>query len=179
MAAWLERQLDGPEPERMEKLKLFYAAGSEPSEPSEHLTEASAEQYFAQFKPEPMKKLIAEYRGLIDRTQSAAGKPWKVGRPEVDALLEAAKHSEFLLIRQSYPPLANVYDTEFVLVTMRTMLDAALEYGAQIDAAKAAAYHDAFEGKPLRLVKSADGTLVLSAADQHPTGKPIELKLGK
>ena len=176
-AAWLERQSDRPEPERMEMQKLLYTGMG--CEPSGQLPQASAEQYFAQFKPEPMKKLVSEYRGLIERTQSAAGKPWKVGRPEVDALLEAAKHSEFILIRQSYPPLAGVYDREFLLVTLRTMLDAALEHGAQIDEAKAATYQDAFEGKPLRLEKSADGTLGLSAAEQHPGGKPIELKLGK
>jgi len=176
IATWLERQLDRPEPERSEKLKLFYSLGCVPTE---SLSQADAEKFHGQFKPEPMKKLLAEYRGLIDRTQRAAGKPWKEGRPELDALGETAKHSEYILIRQSYLPLAKVYDKEFMLVTMRTMLDAALQYGAQIDETKAATYQDAFEGKPLRLVKSTDGTLRLAAVEQHPAGKPIELKLGK
>ena len=177
MAAWLERQLDGPEPERRKMLELLYTEMG--CKPSGQLTQASAEQYFLQFKPEPMKKLIAEYRDLIERTQRAAGKPWKVGRPDVDVLKEGAKNSEFILIRQSYPPLADIYDREYQLVTMRTMLHAALECGAQIDEAKAAAYQDAFEGNPLRLQKSADGALVLAAAEQHPAGKPIALNLGK
>ena len=173
---WLERQLDRPEPEKSEKLKLLWSLSSGPSEP---LSEADREKFLAQFKPGPMKKFIAEDRGLINRTASSAGKPWKEGRPELDALQEAAKHSEFFLIRQSYPALATVYDREFVLVTLRTMLDAALEYGAQIDESKAATYQDAFEGKPLRLAKSAEGTLRLEAVEQHPAGKPVELKLGK
>ena len=175
-ADWLERQLDLPEPERGEKLKLLYSMGCGPSE---NLSQADGEKYLGQFKPEPMKKLIAEYRALNDRTQRAACNPWKVGRPELDALLDAAKKSEFIIIRQSYPALASVFDKEFVLRTMRTMLDAALQYGAQIDEAKAATYQDAFEGKPLRLERSTDGTLSLVGAEKHPAGKLIELKLGK
>ena len=174
IVSWIERQLDCPEPERSEKLKSLFSLGGMGSEV---ISREASEKFLSQFQPEPMKKLIAEYRALNDRTQRAACNPWKVGRPELDALLDAAKKSEFIIIRQSYPRVANVYDKEFALATMRTMLDAALQYGAQIDEAKAATYQDAFEGKPLRLEKSADGTLRLVAAEQHPAGKPVELKL--
>ena len=160
-AAWLEHQLDCPEPQRSEKLKLF---GTLDYVSAQSLSHEDAEKFLGQFKPEPLKKLIAEFRGLIDKTQRAAGKPWKEGRPELDALQEAAKHSEFILIRQGYAPLARVYDREFELVTIGTMLDAALQYGSQIDETKAATYQDAFDGKPLRLKKSTDGMLGLAAA---------------
>jgi len=172
--AWLEHYLDLPEPQRSEKVKFLSSGISDKS-----LSQADFDEILGEFKPELLKRGAAEFRELMARTQRVFGKPWKEGRAELDALQEAAKHSEFILIRFSYPAVTNVYDREFALVTMRTMLDAALDYGAQIDATKAATYRDAFEGKPLRLEKSADGTLGLAAADQHPAGKPIELKLGK
>jgi hypothetical protein len=176
IASWLERQSGRSGLQRKEKLELLF--GSE-GESSPALSKADCEKFLEQFNPESMKRLVAEYRSLMDRAASAVAKPWKEGHPELERIQDDAIHSEFMLIRQAFPAMANIYDKEFANMTLRTMLDAALKEGPGIDATKAAVYRDAFEEKPLILEKSTDGSIRLTAAGQHPPGKPIELTLRK
>jgi hypothetical protein len=166
---WMERLNQLKEPQRTEKLEeVFNMAGGE-----------EKEKFSALMVPETLRKELVANREFHTRTEAAFGKPWKQGKAELDAIEKDIQQSEFALVKMILPAGANSYDKGFVVATLRTMLDAALEHGAQLDEAHAATYRDAFEAQPLRLQKSADGALTLVAAEPHPKGKIIHLKLGK
>jgi hypothetical protein len=76
-------------------------------------------------------------------------------------------------------PTGNLNAKQFEVATLRTMLDAALQYGPKLDEAAAAGFKDAFDGEPLVLKKGDDGGLTLTTARQYRKGKDIELKLGQ
>jgi hypothetical protein len=129
--------------------------------------------------PEKVHEAIAEWRSLQSRTEAALGLPYPRASAEIKPLVEEAMHSPYLLIRGNYPPTVKVADKQYFVATLRTMLEAALEHGPQLDEAVAANYHDAFVGEPLRLQKGKDGTLSMLAAGQHPAGSEVSLQLGK
>ena len=104
---------------------------------------------------------------------------WTQGDAEIKALTDEAVHSPHYLIRNFIPATLGVAEKGFVLTTLHTMLDAALQHGPQLDEAAAVTYRDTLEGEPLRVQKSKDGTLTLLAAQQHPAGKELSLQLGK
>jgi hypothetical protein len=169
LTEWFERINELPEPQRTEKLKeVFGMAGSE-----------EKEKFSALMVPETLRQELAAVREFHTRTEAAFGKPWNEGKPELDAIDKDLQQSGFTLAKMALPASAAFYEKTFVIATRRTMLDAALEHGAPLDEARAASYRDAFEGKPLRLEKSGDGELSLVAAEPHPKGKEIRLKLGK
>ena len=132
----------------------------------------------AQFTPDRMKVSVAELRSLQSRTEVALGKPWTQSEPTLKALAEEATHSPNLLVRAAYPVMTNAAAKQYAIATLRTMLDAALAHGAQLDEATATTYHDAFEGEPLHLKKADDGSLSL-ATSHLPAGKDLSLFLGK
>ncbi|EDY21197.1 hypothetical protein CfE428DRAFT_1490 [Chthoniobacter flavus Ellin428] len=125
------------------------------------------------------KTTIASWRDLQDRVAAAFGKPWSQAQPELKALTDEAARSPNLLVRIAFPTTTAVAEKNFILATLQTMLDAALQHGPQLDDAAAATYHDSLEGEPLRLQKDANGTMTLMAARQHPAGKDLSLQLGK
>lgn len=125
------------------------------------------------------KAAITAWRDLHGRIVTALGKPWPQAQPELKALTDEANNSPLVLVRIAFPATAAVTEKGYIVATLQTMLDAALQHGRQLDEAAAATYHDSLEGEPLRLQKDADGTLTLVAAKQHPTGKDLSLKFGK
>jgi len=167
---WMERLNQLAEPQRTKKLDEAFKmwAGNE-----------EKEKLSALMVPETLSRELAGFREFHMRTASAFGKPWQEGKPELDAIEKNVQQSVFILAKMTMPAGAACYDKTFVIATLRTMLDAALEHGAQLDEARAATYQDAFEGKPLRLQKSTDGAFSLIAAEKHPKGKDIKLKLGR
>jgi hypothetical protein len=133
----------------------------------------------AHVPPEKVHEAIAEWRSLQSRTEAALGLPYPQESIEIKPLVEEAMHSPYLLIRGNYPPTTKVADKQYFVATLRTMLDAALEHGLQLDEAALGAYRDAFEGEPLRMQKGKDGTLTVLAARQYPAGNEVSLQLGK
>ena len=120
-----------------------------------------------------------EWRGLQSRLEAAFGKPWAKSQAEIKALTDEAAHSPHLLLRLAFPASTGVLEKWFTVATLRTMLDAALQHGPQLDAAAAGAYRDALEGDPLQWKQGDNGTSTLAAAHPHPAGKDISLQLGK
>lgn len=172
---WMERINQLQEPERTKKLEeVFNMVGDDAKGAA-----AEKQRFAALMVPETLRQELAANRELHTRAVAAFGKPWKEGKPTLDAIDKDIQQSEFALVKMVMPASASCYDKGFVVTTLRTMLDAALAHGAQLDEASAATYRDAFEGQPLRLQKSADGALSLVAAEPHPKGKDIHLKLGK
>jgi hypothetical protein len=132
----------------------------------------------AELAPGALHEALAELRTLERRTATALGKPWPQAQPEIQKINDEASHSSHYLVRVSFPTITNVADKQYVIATLRTMLDAALEHGPQLNEAAAASYHDAFAGDPLQLQKN-DGTLTLTTAHEYRPGKNVSLKLGK
>ena len=125
------------------------------------------------------KSAITTWRDLQSRMATAFGKPWPQAQPELKTLTDEAASSPHVLIRIAFPTTTTVAEKDFIITTLHTMLDAALEHGPKLDEATAATYHDSLEGEPLRLQKDANGTLTLSTAREHPAGKDLSLKFGK
>lgn len=125
------------------------------------------------------KAAFAAWRDLQSRVVAAFGKPWAQAQPELKALTEEATNSPHVLVRIAFPTTTTVAEKSFILATLQTMLDAALQHGPQLDEPTAATYRDSLDGEPLQLSKDSNGTLTLSAARQHPAGKDLSLKLGK
>jgi len=140
---------------------------------------ADKEAMIAQLAPGALPATLTEWRDLQSRLEAALGKPWAQGQPEIKALTDEAVHSPRYLIRNYIPTVTSVSENAFILATLHTMLQAALQHGSQLDEAAAGAYRDALEGEPLRLQKGENGTLTLLAARQHPVGKNLSLQLGK
>lgn len=129
--------------------------------------------------PEEIKATIGTLRDLQGRMETASAKPWPEAQAELKALTDEADQSPHLLVKMTFSATNKVAEKGFMLATLRTMLDAALQHGPQLDETTAATYHDSLEGEPLRLQKESDGTLSLVAARQHPAGKDLSLKFGK
>jgi len=125
------------------------------------------------------KVAVDTWRDLQNRVDAAFGKPWPQAQPELKALSDEVANNSHLLVRIAFPTTLKVAERGFITATLRTMLDAALQHGAQLDETTAATYRDALEGEPLRLQKGANGTLTLTAAQQHPAGKELSLQFGK
>ncbi len=170
---WFERTSKLAEPQRAEKLRAVLGeSGTGDKGQQEELMRVVLD-------PEKLGKELTALREFHRRVETALAKPWKEAAQELDRIESDLKRSEFVLMKTLHSAVRSVFEQSFVIVTKRTMLEAALEHGAQLDEASAASFRDAFEGQPLRVSKSADGTLRLVAAEQHPKGKDIELKLGK
>ncbi|MDR3403111.1 MAG: hypothetical protein P4L99_11500 [Chthoniobacter sp.] len=169
---WLDTRFTvaGTSKEQIEEL-LKLMEGSDKTQDKEALR--------AQLTPEGVKAAVAELRAFQAHVQAALGEPW----PQCHAILKAedegAQHSTYYLVRSFVPVTVGVGDKQFSMATLHTMLDAALEHGAQLDEATAATYHDAFAGESLRWKKNADGTFTLQTAQQHPEGKDLALQFGK
>jgi hypothetical protein len=129
--------------------------------------------------PDTTKAALAAWRDMLARMTTALGKPWPQAQLELKALEDEAWHSSHVLVRVTVPSTMSVAEKGFTVATLRTMLDAALEHGPQLDEAAASTYHDSLEGEPLQLKKGDNGTLTLKAAHPHPAGKEISLQLGK
>ncbi|MEI9893519.1 MAG: hypothetical protein WDN28_06370 [Chthoniobacter sp.] len=133
----------------------------------------------AQLKPGAIKDAVTEMRALQVRAQAALGEPWPQCQAALKTIGDEALHSTHYLVRSNFPATVSIGEKQFSVATLHIMLDAALAHGPQLDEAAAATYHDAFGGDPLRLTKSAGGTLTLLTAQQHPVGKDLSLPLGK
>ena len=142
-------------------------------------TPLDKEALAAELTPAAVKAALPEMRSLQSRTEAVLGKPWVQSQPELEALDDEAAHSPHLLVRSGFPVVMPIAEKQFIVATLRIMLDAALEHGPQLDEAAAATYHDALEGDPLRLKKNDDGSLTLLASHQHPAKKDLSLQLGK
>jgi hypothetical protein len=132
----------------------------------------------AELAPGALHEALTELRALENRTETALGKPWSQAQPEIQKINDEAGHSSHYLVRVSFPAITNVAEKQYVIATLRTMLDAALKHGSQLDEATAASYHDSFAGDPLQLQKN-DGTLTLATAHEYRPGKNVSLKFGK
>jgi hypothetical protein len=167
--SWLEQANQLTEPQRTEKLQeLFNMVDGKEQENLSKLMDT-----------EILRKELAALREFHGRNEAAIGKPWREGKAEFDAIEKATQQSGFTLIKMSLPAIPGVYEKAFHVATRRTMLEAALEHGAQLDESLAATYRDAFEGQPLRLQKSPDGVLSLVAAQPDTRGNEIQLHLGR
>lgn len=124
-------------------------------------------------------KIIAELRDFNRRAQAAMGKPWKEGQADLQAIAKDVEQANVLTKLMFAESSTNLNVKQFEIATLRTMLDAALQYGPKLDEAAAATFKDAFDGEPLVLKKADDGTLTLTTAREYKKGKDIELKLGK
>jgi hypothetical protein len=171
-ADWIEKHFSQPDmtPEAIKGLTKDILGDYKPEDKATILSELSAGN---------IHKVLAELRALEDRRDALLSKPWKQGTPELAALGEEIGHSQYLLVRSTLPSVISVPEKQYVVATLQHMLEAALQYGRQLDEKTAATYHDEFEGEPLRLQKGEDGTLTLVAAHPHPAGKDITLRLGK
>lgn len=125
------------------------------------------------------KAAIAAWRDLQSRVDTAFGKAWPQAQPELETLTAEAANSPHLLVRIAFPTTTKVVEHGFTTDTLRTMLEAALQHGDQLDEATASTYHDSFNGEPLRLQKAANGALTLVAAPHRPAGTDLTLELGK
>jgi hypothetical protein len=168
---WLERHFNAGGKSDAEKQAIIASLTAEKAAEKENLE--------AELTPGAMTATLAEWRGLQSRLEVAFGKPWTEGQAELKTLTEEATHSSHVLLRLAFPASTGVFEKWLTLTTLRTMLDAALHHGPQLDAATAGAYRDALEGAPLQLKKGDNGTLTLTAAHPHPAGKDISLQLGK
>ncbi len=171
-ADWVEKRFSQPgmTPEAIKELAKDILVDHKPEDKATIISELSAGN---------VHKVMAELRAIEDRRDVLLSKPWKQGAPELAALAEEIGHSQYLLVRGTLPSVISVPEKQYVLATLQHMLEAALQYGRQLDEKAAATYHDEFEGEPLRLKKSEDGTLTLISAHQQPAGKDISLQLGK
>lgn len=140
---------------------------------------AEKENLEAQFTPGAMAATIAAWRSLQARLENVFAKPWAEGQPEIKTLTDEAVRGPHLLIRLAFPATTGVFEKQFTVATLHTMLEAALEHGPQLDEAAASTYRDALEGEPLRLKKGDNGALTLLAAHPRPVDKEISLQLGK
>ncbi len=175
LAEWLDRLTKLPEPERGQRIRDLVPtlAGSNST------GQAEKEKYVEAFTPESLQRSLAELRKLHQKTVESLGKSWRESRPELNELGGAAQQSELPIVKLSYPAMNSLSDRDAAAATLRTMLQAALEHGAEIDATIAATYHDAFDGAPLRVTKNGDGSITLLASNPKTHGKDIELKLAK
>lgn len=171
-ADWVEKRFSEPgiTAEAVETLAKDVVGADKPEDKATIIRELSAGN---------IHKVMAELRAFEDRRDALLSKSWKQGTPELAALAEEIGHSQYLLVRSTLPSVISVPEKQYVVATLQHMLEAALQYGRQLDEKAAATYHDEFEGEPLRLKKSEDGTLTLIAAHQQPAGKGISLQLGK
>ena len=175
---WVERRLQSSDPNSRQKLEEMILsadlAANKPGPEREAETKLLKEQLTLENGP----KFIAELRDLNLRTQAAMKKPWKESQAELQAITKAAQEAN-VLVKAVYPSFESVNLKRLQIATLRTMLDAALQYGPKLDQAAAASFKDAFDGEPLVLKKADDGSLTLTTARQYRKGKDIELKLGK
>jgi hypothetical protein len=175
---WVEHRLLSTDPKLRRKLQNILVDANQSHEPKSEL-EADAKRMEEEFNPENGPKHVAEIRDFYRRAQVALGKPWKESQTELQALAKEAQGGN-ILMKLTFPAFEGLNAKGFEIATLRTMLDAALQYGPKLDAAAAANYKDAFEVEPLELKKAEDGSLILKAAKQYAKpGKEIELKLGK
>lgn len=171
-ADWVEKRFSQPglTQEAIKELAKDIVGDNKPEDKSTIISELSMGN---------IHKVMEELRAFEDRRDVLLSKSWKQGTPELAALAEEIGHSQYLLVRSTLPSVISVPEKQYVVATLQHMLEAALQYGRQLDEKAAATYHDEFEGEPLRLKKSEDGTLTLIAAHQQPAGKDISLRLGK
>jgi hypothetical protein len=172
---WIERMVQSGDAQNKKRLKAAFdsevSAGKDAA--------AQAELLHRLMSLETSQKEIAALRVFSRRIEAAFGKSWKDSTAEIQAIEEEAGRSENLGVRDLLPGVVPVRQKAFMVATLRTMLEAALQHGAGIDEAAVATYQDAFEGKPLRLKKDQDGSLRIVATPPYPKARDIELKLGK
>jgi hypothetical protein len=168
---WLEGINQLSEPRRTAELDAgFTEVGS-----------ASPQTFFPRWTAETLAKELAEFRKFYVRTEAAFGKSWKEGNRDLDAINKDMEQSGSTLVKAAPVCIGNTsfYKKTFSIATLRTMLDAVLEHGAQLDDSLAASYRDVFEGKPLRLQKSSDGGIALIVAEAYPKEQKIQLEFGR
>jgi len=170
---WIERHFQPADPKASQA--LLDQLGNKPGSEFEAQIKLLQEQLVSGSGP----KIIAEMRDFNRRTREAIGKPWKEGQVELQKVAEEVQHGNILTRITFAETSTNLNAKQFEIATLRTMLDAALQYGPKLDEAAAAGFKDAFDGEPLVLKKADDGSLTLTTAKQYKKGKDIELKLGK
>jgi len=175
---WVERQIQSTDPNVRRKLEDMIFRPDLWKDKPEPEREAEAKLIREQLTPGNGRKYVAELRDLNQRTQAAMDKPWKESQLEIEAITKEARQGNALL-KIAYPSFESVNIKRLQIATLRTMLDAALQYGPKLDEAAAGSFKDAFDGEPLLLKKADDGGLTLTTAKQYKKGKDIELKLGK
>jgi hypothetical protein len=173
---WVERRLQSPDPEDRRKLRDILLSSSAANNEPASGREAEMKQLEEQLTPSNSPAFIAELRDINSRTQAAMGKPWKESHAELEAIKDEAQRGNVLL-KLTCPGFESVNRKRFQIATLRTMLNAALQYGPKLDEATTALFKDAFDGEPLVLKKADDGSLTLTTARKYGT-QAIELKLG-
>jgi hypothetical protein len=177
-ADWIERHFRSTDPKTRQALRDELVRANQSNNRPKSESGADTAQLLEQLTPEKGPKLIAELRELNQRIDAAMGKPWKESQGELQALIEEARQGNILVKLSFAESSANLSAKQFEIATLRTMLDAALQYGSKLDEA-AAGFKDSFDGEPLVLKKGEDGGLTLTTGRQYRKGKDIELKLGK
>ena len=175
---WVERQLQSTDPNVRRKLEEMIFRPDLWKDKPEPEREAEAKVIREQLTPENSRKYVAELRDLNLRTQAALEKPWKESQLELQAITKEAEQGGALL-SAAYPNFESVNIKRLQIATLRTMLDAALQYGPRLDETAVAGFKDSFDGDPLVLKKGDDGSLTLTTVRQYKKGKDIELKIGK
>lgn len=177
MIDWVERRLQSTDPNSRQKLEEMIVTEELAAKPGPE-REAETKLLQEQLTPGNGPKFIAELRDLNRHTQAAMAKPWKESQAELQAITKEAQQGS-VLVKAAYPSFESVNLKRLQIATLRTMRDAALQYGPKLDEAAAATFKDSFDGEPLVLKKGEDGRLSLTTARQYRKGKYIELKLGK
>jgi hypothetical protein len=172
------RHFESIDTNTLQRLLEALSSANQSNNKSESEIEAEAKLLREQLTSENFPKLIAETRELYLHAQTALGKPWKESEIEVQAITKQAQQST-IFVKLTFPSFEQLNLKRFEVKTLRTMLDAALQYGPKLDEAAAASFKDAFDGEPLVLKKGDDGGLTLTTGRQYRKGKDIELKLGR
>jgi len=175
---WIERRFQPVDAKARQKIQDKLSAANQPDGKANSEFDAAIKMFQGQLTPEQLPKLTAGMRDLYLRTQVALGKPWKEGQAELQAIIKESQEGN-ILIKLMFPSFVDVNAKSFEIATLRTMLDAALQYGPKLDEAAAGSFKDAFDGEPLILKKGEDGGLTLSTSRQYWKGKDVELKVGK
>jgi hypothetical protein len=155
-----------PEAERARELKSLW-----PDLTEEQLRKIS--------DPAHLARHIEELYQIHQRRLELLSQPWSTGKPGLDRLSEECAQSENEIVRMLNEGSLGFFAKSFVDSTFRTMFEAALEHGSQLNAATAASYRDTFVGQPLRLETLSDRRLRLLSAEPLPKDQPVELVLGR
>jgi hypothetical protein len=175
-ADWFQRLADNNETGKLQQMAAMFSVDASGASDQAKSAQKAVQ---ALSVPDILRKELVTLRALHHRIETAFGKSWKDGLPEIEAVEAELKTTDSILAKLALPAFRSVHSTAFGLATRRTMLDMALQYVAKLDEATAATAHDSFAGAPLQLKKESDGSLRLVAAEEYPKGKVIDLKLGK
>jgi len=175
---WLDNLLKKDASERTTALKTL-AIGVDSSQAAGVSPPVQPNAVAALEDPEKLRQAISSLRDYQKKTYEILGKPWKTAHVDLANLTDAAQHSDSILVRMLLPTTATILNKSGAITTLQTMLNAGLQYGAQLDAAHATEFHDDFEGSPLKFKKDSDGSITLQSPTMPVSGKITELRFSK